>query len=96
MVKKLQQIGFSPIRVTSHVFTLFPLMWLSRLRDKAKPDLVKDDGEALSDRVTFPPLMNWIFNKIMYVDEVLIKLGLSLPVGGTLVVVARKNGPKTA
>ncbi|MEM9670728.1 MAG: class I SAM-dependent methyltransferase [Pseudomonadota bacterium] len=93
MMKKLRRTGFTPVRVTSHVFTLFPLMCLSRLLDRIKPGSPSDDEQALSDRVTFSPVVNWIFNKIMYIDEVLIKWGVSLPVGGTLVVVARKNGP---
>jgi hypothetical protein len=47
----------------------------------------------LSDRVKFSPLVNWLFDKVMYLDEALIRLGLSLPYGGTLVVVARKSDP---
>lgn len=94
MVEKLRQSGFTPIRVTSHVFTLFPLMALSRLLDRAKSAKSADTGtedQALSDRVTFSGGVNWLFNKIMYLDEAFIRLGLSLPFGGTLVVVARKS-----
>ena len=36
MLAKLRDTGFTPVRVTSHVFTLFPLMELSRLLDRAK------------------------------------------------------------
>jgi 2-polyprenyl-3-methyl-5-hydroxy-6-metoxy-1,4-benzoquinol methylase len=94
MAEKLRQSGFTPVRLTSHVFTLFPLMCLSRLLDRAKPSpAAVNETEALSDRVTFSGGVNWIFNKIMYLDEFLIRLGLSLPFGGTLVVVARKNAP---
>ncbi|MBZ8119939.1 class I SAM-dependent methyltransferase [Roseovarius sp. LXJ103] len=94
MVGKLRQTGFTPVRVTSHVFTLFPLMWLSRLLDKVKPDSpATEDTDNLSDRVTFSPVVNWVFNKIMFIDEALIRVGIPLPVGGTLVVVARKNAP---
>ncbi len=93
MVEKLAQTGFTPVRITSHVFVLFPLMCLSRIVDKARPAPVADQPKALSDRVTFPPLLNWVFNKMMYVDEAMIKLGISLPVGGTLLVVARKSTP---
>jgi SAM-dependent methyltransferase len=93
LVEKLTLTGFTPVRITSHVFTLFPLMCLSRLMDKARPAPVGDQHKALSDRVTFPPLLNWVFNKIMFLDEAMIKLGISLPVGGTLVVVARKSAP---
>ncbi|WP_157132275.1 class I SAM-dependent methyltransferase [Roseobacter sp. AzwK-3b] len=96
MIEKLRQSGFTPIRVTSHVFTLFPLMAISRLLDRAKSAKTADvgtDDQALSERVTFSDGVNWLFNKIMYLDEALIRLGLSLPFGGTLVVVARKTAP---
>jgi 2-polyprenyl-3-methyl-5-hydroxy-6-metoxy-1,4-benzoquinol methylase len=98
MLKKLRQSGFTPVRTTSHVFTLFPLMYLSRLLDKTKPGTDRategaPEANALSDRVTFSRGVNWIFNKIMYIDEALIRLGISLPFGGTLVVVARKKAP---
>jgi 2-polyprenyl-3-methyl-5-hydroxy-6-metoxy-1,4-benzoquinol methylase len=92
MLAKLRKTGFTPVRVTSHVFTLFPLMYLSRLLDKSKSDpAATQDASALSDRVTFSPVVNWIFNKIMFIDEALIRCGISLPFGGTLVVVARKT-----
>ncbi|MCW1918553.1 class I SAM-dependent methyltransferase [Rhodobacter sp. KR11] len=94
MVAKLRATGFAPVRVTSHVFALFPLMALSRLLDRARGAAPQAGGDELSDRVTFSPLVNWVFDKVMYLDEALIKLGLSLPFGGTLVVVARKSGSK--
>ena len=94
MLTKLHETGFTPVRVTSHVFTLFPLMYLSRLLDKVKPNhAAGDDTDALSDRVTFSNAVNWIFNKVMYIDEAFIRRGVSLPFGGTLVVVARKSAP---
>lgn len=93
IVEKLTLTGFIPVRITSHVFMLFPLMCLSRFLDKARPAPTVDQPYALSDRVTFPPLLNWFFNKVMYIDEALIKIGISLPIGGTLVVVARKSEP---
>ena len=93
MVAKLRETGFTPVRVTSHVFALFPLMGLSRLLDQAKGSQPEGGADELSRRVKFSPIVGWLFNKIMYLDEALIKLGLSLPFGGTLVVVARKTAP---
>lgn len=94
MVQKLRQSGFTPIRITSHVFTLFPLVAISRLLDRAKSAKTADastEDQALSDWVTFSRGVNWLFSKIMYLDDAFIKLGLSLPFGSTLVVVARKS-----
>ncbi|MCR9089624.1 MAG: class I SAM-dependent methyltransferase [Rhodobacteraceae bacterium] len=93
MVQKLKRAGFQPVRVTSHVFALFPLMVASRILDQWRGKPVEDDGAALEARVVFPPLVNWLFDKLMRIDEALIRLGIALPVGGTLVVVARKAGP---
>ena len=91
MVKKLGDNGFEVTRATSFVFTLFPLMLIARLLDrKAKAEPEPDDA-ALESRVTFSPFVNRLFDLVMRLDETLIRLGLSLPLGGTLVVVAKKR-----
>ena len=69
---------------------MFPLMLLSRLFDTSA-DKDQPDDIALEKRVKFPKVLNWIFDLFMRVDEMLIKLGLSLPFGGTLLVVAIKK-----
>ncbi len=89
LVTKLQDSGFSISYVTSFLFVLFPLMLISRIFDKRKNQAQLDEV-ALEKRVKFPKALNWIFDLYMRVDEVLIRLGISLPFGGTLVVVARK------
>ncbi len=90
LVAKLQANGFAIGYLTSFVFVLFPLMLVSRLLDKRRehPDT---DGQALEKRVSFPPLLNWAMDGLMRIDELLIRIGFSLPFGGTLLVVARKN-----
>tara|TARA_B100000768_G_C11275049_1_gene375494 strand:+ start:1419 stop:2252 length:834 start_codon:yes stop_codon:yes gene_type:complete len=88
MLRKLRKNGLEPVRVTSHVFSLFPFMVLSRILGSFKSDT---SGDALKDHVEFSKPLNWIFDKVMRLDELLIKLGLNLPFGGTLVVVARKD-----
>jgi 2-polyprenyl-3-methyl-5-hydroxy-6-metoxy-1,4-benzoquinol methylase len=91
MVGQLVGNGFEVLRATSFVFSLFPLMFLSRLLDRNR----RVDGEAddanLESRVSFPPFINSVFDLIMRLDEALIRRGVSLPIGGTLVVVARKR-----
>ena len=89
MVRKLTDAGYVIERTTSFVFTLFPLMLVSRLFDrKLKP--TADDGQALDRRVRFSGFTNALFDAVMRIDEFLIRLGLSLPFGGTLVLVAKK------
>lgn len=89
LVTKLQKNGFNISYVTSFLFTLFPLMLISRMLDKGQ-DKTQSEEVALEKRVTFPKALNWVFDLFMRIDEVLIRCGISLPFGGTLVVVARK------
>jgi SAM-dependent methyltransferase len=89
MIQKLTNSGFVIERTTSFVFVLFPLMFVSRLLDrKIKP--TANDGHALDRRVRFSRFTNSLFDAVMRIDEFLIRLGLSLPFGGTLVFVAKK------
>lgn len=90
LIGKLVDNGFAISRCTSFVFTLFPLMFLSRLFDKRRDKSNLDEVE-LEKRVKFPRVLNSIFDLLMRVDEALIRLGVSLPFGGTLLVVARKK-----
>lgn len=89
LLAKLQQQGFVISYCSSFVFTLFPLMLVSRMFDRIKKENEPTDIE-FKDRVEFPEILNWIFDKIMRIDEVLIKLRISLPYGGSLLVVAKK------
>ncbi len=90
LVDKLEQRGFTVVRRTSFLFVLFPLMAVVRLLDRpaANPDSVDDTN--FEQRVGFPRPVNWLFDKLMRIDEALIQLGVSLPFGGTLLVIARK------
>ncbi len=90
LLSKLEDAGFDITFCTSFVFVLFPAMILSRFLDK-KSKLDQADSEELKKRVRFPGPLNWLFDVLMRIDEELIGLGLSLPFGGTLVVVASKS-----
>jgi SAM-dependent methyltransferase len=93
LIDGLKSNGFIIEYCTSFVFLLFPLMLLSRLFDKKKNhDDVTLNSEELQRRVNIPSALNVIFDNIVRIDERLINLGLSLPFGGTLIVVARKGG----
>jgi SAM-dependent methyltransferase len=90
LVTKLQESGFNVIYCTSFLFILFPLMLVSRMLDKwhSQP---QTDEVVFEKKVTFPNVLNWIFDLLMRIDEALIKLHISLPFGGTLVVIAQKR-----
>ena len=90
LVTKLQENGFDITYATSFLFILFPLMLISRMFDKGHGQSQSDEV-ALEKRVKFSNVLNWIFDRLMRIDEVLIRWGISLPFGGTLVVVAKKR-----
>jgi SAM-dependent methyltransferase len=87
---KLRRAGFDVIYSTSFVTTLFPLMLLSRLRDRGR--LPSAHGtRVFSDCVTLAAPLNRLFNWIMRIDEVALRLGATLPFGGSLLVVGRRT-----
>lgn len=90
LVSKLKANGFDISYATSFLFVLFPLMLISRLFDKGS-DNSQSDQRALEKRVKFSGVLNTLFDFLMRIDEGLIRMGASLPFGGTLVVVARKR-----
>ena len=93
LVTKLRDNGFDIRFATSFLFILFPFMLISRLLDKIlsrkQPD--KSDDAALKQRVHFPDWLNRLFDYFMRIDELLIRWGIPLPFGGTLVVIAQKR-----
>ena len=90
LLSKLKANGFDVAYATSFLFVLFPLMLVSRLFDKGCDD-PQSDERALEKRVKFSAVVNSVFDFFMRIDESLIRMGASLPFGGTLVVVARKH-----
>jgi SAM-dependent methyltransferase len=87
--EKLRSAGFEVEYVSSFVFTLLPLMYLSRLRSKGKKasDLTQ---EQIMAELRLHPLINGMFSFAMRIDEWLMRLGVRLPAGGSLIVTARK------
>jgi len=90
LVTKLQENGFDISYSTSFLFVLFPLMLISRMFDRGSYQ-TQPDRVAIEKRLKFSSALNWIFDLFMRIDEALIRLGISLPFGGTLAVVARKR-----
>lgn len=90
LVAKLKANDFDVDYATSFLFTLFPLMLLSRMFDKGG-DQSQSDEQGLENRVKFSGILNRVLDLFMRIDEGLIRVGVSLPFGGTLVVVARKH-----
>ena len=91
LYEKLRRSGFEIIYNTSFVFSLFPVMALSRMlsrkskpgNNEKKPDLFRE--------FRIPLIVNGIFGLFMHADELLIKAGIRLPFGGSLFVIALKK-----
>jgi SAM-dependent methyltransferase len=87
LIQKLRTAGFEPRFVSSFVFLMFPGLILSRkgLREKTS----KSSSEVCE--LKLPRGLNWIAEKLMRLEEQLIFAGVSLPFGGSLIVVAQKG-----
>ena len=86
LVEKVERAGFTIIRTTSFVSFLLPLMLLSRLRQR-KPKQNYDPTKEL--RVV--GILNLLLEKVLDLERILIKHGFSLPVGGSLLVIAKRT-----
>jgi len=84
---KLLAAGFDVLRCSSFVTMLLPVLYASRLAKRWRSMAGQDGYELEISRVA-----NAMCSAAMRVDEALIGMGLSLPVGGSLLAVARKKG----
>ncbi len=82
--KKAARAGFRIVRSTSFVTLLLPAMLLSRLADRQRGKT----GGAESLRMN--PVVNWILEQLLRVEHAAIRAGLSLPVGGSRLMVLTK------
>jgi SAM-dependent methyltransferase len=83
--QKLIGAGFEVVRMTSFVSFLLPAMWLARLR--------KREGMAeVEAELDLPDLANSIGHATAKLESMLIRHGVDLPAGGSLLAVARKRG----
>jgi SAM-dependent methyltransferase len=83
LVARVHGAGLEVVRVTSWVFSLLPLLALSRLRPR--PGSFDPAHELRQGRVT-----RSVLEAALGAERVLIERGVSFPAGGSLVVVARR------
>ena len=84
LVRKVTQSGFTVNYVTSFVSLLVPLMWLSRLRNKSRSTKPVDEFHISS-------WLNRLLEMIMSFELGLLKIGMRLPFGGSLLLMASKK-----
>ncbi|MEW5857914.1 MAG: class I SAM-dependent methyltransferase [Cyanobacteriota bacterium] len=82
---KVQRAGFKIVRMTSFVSLLLPLMLLSRSQQQ-RP---KPDYDPLAE-LRIGGLANSILEKVLDFERSAIRLGLSFPLGGSLLLIAKK------
>lgn len=86
LVAKVRAAGFEVARTTSFVTLLFPMLLLSRLMLA-----LRGPGEFDPDReVGLPGPVDHVLEAIMTLERQLVRLGLDLPFGGSLLLVARR------
>jgi trans-aconitate methyltransferase len=83
LLKKIEKAGLSVVYVTSFVSLLVPLMWCVRVRKR-------NGGYESKSEFDIPDFLNQILLYVMRIEAGLLRLGLRLPIGGSLLVVAKK------
>ncbi|MEO7326046.1 MAG: methyltransferase domain-containing protein [Dokdonella sp.] len=83
LLVKLAAAGFEVLRTTSFVSLLLPAMMLARRR--TREGLAEVEAE-----LDLPAALNAIGAATLRVESILIRLGINLPAGGSLLVVARR------
>ncbi|WP_430401879.1 class I SAM-dependent methyltransferase [Hyphomonas sp.] len=85
--RKVRAAGFKIERTTSFVTTLMPAMFASRQFGKKQSADRFDSTKELD----IPSWLNSIFYLMLSFEIVLIRLGVNFPIGGTRLLVARKQ-----
>jgi SAM-dependent methyltransferase len=85
LVTRIARAGFKVVRVTSFISLLLPLMMLSRLRQGNAPG-----KRVAQEELSLHPAINAILEGILDLERFMIRLGLSFPAGGSLLIVAVK------
>jgi SAM-dependent methyltransferase len=83
---KAKRAGFDIVRLTSFVFALLPLLIISRFKERFVNEEFDPSSEFRMGRLT-----NAALEKIQDVERMMIRAGLSFPVGSSLLLVARRN-----
>jgi SAM-dependent methyltransferase len=83
LVGKVRTAGFEVLAVTSFVSLLLPLLWLKRRRTSTSEDAYAE--------LRLGRLPNALFTFVMTIERWLIQAGLSLPAGGSLLLLARRT-----
>lgn len=82
----VEQAGFKIVRSTSFVFSLLPLMYISRLLQRKT---TKNDD--LYNELRLPSALNSFLEKMLDLEISMIRKGINFSVGGSRLLIARKS-----
>lgn len=82
---KLVEAGFEIVRMTSFVALLLPPMIASRLAQRKS----QAGYDSLAE-LRIAPWLNWVLEKTLDFERLLIRAGIRFPAGGSLLVVAKR------
>ena len=83
LMRLFEETGFSPVYATYWNTALFPLMALRRL-------LLHSEQRRESDVHVYPQPAEKLFGALLAGESALLRAGLSLPFGGSVLAVARR------
>ncbi len=86
LVAKVQAAGFSVVRETSFVSLPLPLMIASRYRRRGR-----ENGHDQLAELKVGRLSNAFLKGVLRAEHAMIRMGVSMPIGGSLLLVARKE-----
>ena len=86
LLRMFDAAGLTPVRVTSSFSLVLPLVYVSRLRSRT----IAEGGDPYR-ALRIPAAANHALGAVMRVERFAIRRGVSLPVGSSLTVVARKG-----
>ncbi len=85
--EKVKDSGFEILRSTSFIASLLPAMLVSRMMRRNHTPVKSKD---LAGELQLYPWLNMLFEKILDVEIAMIRHGVSFPLGGSRLIVARK------
>ena len=83
--RKCLDAGFRVVKSTSFVSLLLPIMYLSRRLNSSGPESLSNANE-----LNVNPFLNEILYVVLILEHLLIRIGVSLPLGGSRLVVCQK------
>lgn len=80
----LEETGLDVLRITYGNFFLFPVVLLRRTLDRLT-------GRAGSDVAFLPAPLEWAFRRLLELEAALVRRGISLPIGASVIALGRKR-----